>query len=115
MADQELPLTGRFSKTATARWPRGRRGGQRACTVDHADTDAACRALVKPGWGPPGWLQPTRPSEAGALDVRTLCLCRETLARHDGLADFAFAMQGLGTGAISLFGTRRRKRRSGCP
>ena len=39
------------------------------------------------------------------LDVRSLCLIRETLARHDGLADFAFAMQGLGTGAISLFGT----------
>jgi acyl-CoA dehydrogenase len=35
----------------------------------------------------------------GPLDVRTLCLTRETLARHDGLADFAFAMQGLGTGA----------------
>ena len=40
------------------------------------------------------------------LDVRTLCLIRETLARHDGLADFAFAMQGLGTGAVTLFGTR---------
>ena len=37
--------------------------------------------------------------------MRTLCITRETLARHDGLADFAFAMQGLGTGAISLFGT----------
>ena len=42
---------------------------------------------------------------ASKLDVRSLCLIRETLARHDGLADFAFAMQGLGTGAISLFGT----------
>ena len=39
------------------------------------------------------------------LDVRSLCLIRETLARHDGLADFAFAMQGLGMGAVSLFGT----------
>ncbi len=37
--------------------------------------------------------------------MRTLCLIRETLARHDGLADFAFAMQGLGMGAVSLFGT----------
>ena len=43
------------------------------------------------------------------LDVRSLCLTRETLARHDGLADFAFAMQGLGTGAISLFGTPEQK------
>jgi acyl-CoA dehydrogenase len=39
------------------------------------------------------------------LDVRVLCIARETLARHDGLADFAFAMQGLGTGALSLFGS----------
>ena len=45
----------------------------------------------------------------GQLDVRTLCLIRETLARHDGLADFAFAMQGLGTGAITLFGTDAQK------
>jgi acyl-CoA dehydrogenase len=44
------------------------------------------------------------------LDVRALCLIRETLARHDGLADFAFAMQGLGTGAISLFGNDAQKR-----
>jgi acyl-CoA dehydrogenase len=43
------------------------------------------------------------------LDVRTLCLIRETLARHDGLADFAFAMQGLGTGAISLFGSAEQQ------
>ncbi|PIE10361.1 MAG: acyl-CoA dehydrogenase [Rhodobacterales bacterium] len=69
--------------------------------VDHSDTDAACRALVRQ-MGEAGWLQPTAGAE---LDVRTLCLSREILARHDGLADFAFAMQGLGTGAISLFGT----------
>jgi acyl-CoA dehydrogenase len=43
------------------------------------------------------------------LDVRTLCLARETLARHDALADFAFAMQGLGTGAISLFGSPEQR------
>jgi alkylation response protein AidB-like acyl-CoA dehydrogenase len=45
------------------------------------------------------------------LDVRALCLMRETLARFVGLADFAFAMQGLGTGAISLFGTPEQKAR----
>lgn len=72
--------------------------------VDHADTDAACRALVA-GLGQAGWLQPT----AGELDVRTLCLARETLARHDGLADFAFAMQGLGMGAVSLFGSPQQR------
>ncbi|HSG57285.1 acyl-CoA dehydrogenase family protein [Seohaeicola saemankumensis] len=75
--------------------------------VDHADTDAACRSLVSM-LGQGGWLKHSGAVE-GALDVRTLCLIRETLARHDGLADFAFAMQGLGTGALSLFGTAHQK------
>ena len=68
--------------------------------VDHADVDEACRGLVR-ALGRDGWLKHTAPD----LDVRTLALIRETLARHDGLADFAFAMQGLGAGAITLFGT----------
>ncbi|MFY9211569.1 MAG: acyl-CoA dehydrogenase family protein [Aestuariivita sp.] len=76
-----------------------------ALPVDHSDVDAACRGLVT-ALGAGGWLQ----HSGGALDVRTLCLIRETLARHDGLADFAFAMQGLGTGAISLFGDEDQKR-----
>ncbi|WP_322867180.1 acyl-CoA dehydrogenase family protein [Aquicoccus sp. G2-2] len=81
-------------------------------SIDHSDTDAACRALVG-ALGDGGWLKLTGvdPEDAGSsLDVRSLCLMRETLARHDGLADFAFAMQGLGTGAISLFGTDAQKR-----
>ena len=77
--------------------------------VDHADTDGACRALVA-ALGSAGLLEPTA-SDRGALDVRTLCLAREILARHDGLADFAFAMQGLGTGAITLFGTEAQRAR----
>ncbi|TPN89633.1 acyl-CoA dehydrogenase [Mesorhizobium sp. CU2] len=74
--------------------------------VDHHDVDAACRDLVAK-LGRDGWLKPTAldPDSPAPLDVRTLCITRETLARHDGLADFAFAMQGLGTGALSLFGT----------
>ncbi|NOR62231.1 MAG: acyl-CoA dehydrogenase [Rhodobacteraceae bacterium] len=72
--------------------------------IDHSDTDAACRALVN-ALGKGGWLQHTAAEAGEKLDVRSLCIARETLARHDGLADFAFAMQGLGTGAISLFGT----------
>jgi len=74
--------------------------------VDHCDVDAACKALVVK-LGRDGWLEHSAidPDQPGVLDVRSLCLIRETLARHDGLADFAFAMQGLGTGAISLFGT----------
>ncbi len=73
--------------------------------VDHHDVDAACRELVAM-LGRDGWLKPTAvdTGNPGPLDVRTLCITRETLARHDGLADFAFAMQGLGTGALSLFG-----------
>lgn len=73
--------------------------------ADHADTDAACRRLVR-DLGAAGFL---RHSGGEALDVRALCLIRETLARHDGLADFAFAMQGLGMGAVSLFGTDEQR------
>ncbi len=71
--------------------------------IDHRDTDAACRGLVAQ-LGETGILAPTS-ADDGSFDVRRLCLAREILARHDGLADFAFAMQGLGTGAITLFGT----------
>jgi acyl-CoA dehydrogenase len=79
--------------------------------VNHDDVDAACRELVQK-LGRDGWLAHTAndPSVPGPLDVRTLCLVRETLARHDGLADFAFAMQGLGTGAISLLGSDEQRR-----
>ncbi|KUJ77953.1 acyl-CoA dehydrogenase [Ruegeria marisrubri] len=77
--------------------------------IDHSDTDQACWDLVS-ALGRDGWLTHSAvPPEGGELDVRTLCLIRETLARHDGLADFAFAMQGLGTGAISLFGSDAQK------
>ncbi|MEM8689979.1 MAG: acyl-CoA dehydrogenase family protein [Pseudomonadota bacterium] len=78
--------------------------------ADHADVDQACIDLVAK-LGADGWLTHSAvdPEGEAPLDVRTLCLIRETLARHDGLADFAFAMQGLGTGAISLFGTAEQK------
>ena len=72
--------------------------------VDHNDVDASCRKLVA-DLGAAGWTQYSGAEAGELLDVRALCLIREILARHDGLADFAFAMQGLGTGAISLFGT----------
>lgn len=73
--------------------------------VDHSDVDKACRSLVAM-LGDAGWLRHTG---GESLDVRTLCLIRETLARHDGLADFAFAMQGLGMGPVSLFGTQQQR------
>ncbi len=78
--------------------------------VGHDDVDLACRELVA-ALGDGGWLRATAvdPDKPGAIDVRTLCITRETLARHDGLADFAFAMQGLGTGSISFFGSHQQR------
>ncbi len=80
-----------------------------------ADVDDACRALVRK-LGRDGWLRHAVAGgayggAADAIDTRAVCLVRETLARHAGLADFAFAMQGLGSGAISLFGDDALKRR----
>lgn len=79
------------------------------------DVDAECRQLVK-ALGEAGWLRHAVAGEAhgGAgeqIDTRAICLIRETLARHSGLADFAFAMQGLGSGAISLAGSEEQKKR----
>ncbi len=75
--------------------------------IDHADVDAACRTLAR-RLGEAGLLDACVASEAPdapPIDSRRICLARETLAWHDGLADFAFAMQGLGTGAIALAGS----------
>jgi len=81
---------------------------------DHADVDGSCRRIVK-ALGDGGWLAHAMPKSHGGpaerLEVRSLALIRETLARHDGLADFAFAMQGLGTGSITLAGTDEQKDR----
>jgi len=80
--------------------------------VDHDNIDGACRRLVQ-ALGEAGWLRAVVPAAYGgmteALDTRTLCLAREVLAWQDSLIDFAFAMQGLGTGSISLFGTEAQK------
>jgi acyl-CoA dehydrogenase len=83
-------------------------------SLPHDDVDAACRARVK-ALGEAGFLKAVVPAEHGGLhrrlDVRTLCLAREILAFRDGLSDFAFAMQGLGTASISLFGAQELKAR----
>ncbi len=71
--------------------------------TDHHDADGSTRALAR-ALGESGLLRMAVP-QSGVLDVRSLCLAREILARHSGLADFAFAMQGLGTGPITLFGS----------
>lgn len=82
---------------------------------DHTDdVDDACRKLVR-DLGEAGWLRHAVPAAYGGVNetiqARDLCLIRDTLARKDGLADFAFAMQGLGTGPISLFGSEDLKRK----
>jgi len=83
--------------------------------VPHEDIDATCRALVRQ-LGQAGWLRygvggSAHGGHGDAIDTRAVCLLRETLARHSGLADFALAMQGLGSGAISLAGTEAQKSR----
>ena len=74
---------------------------------EHHDLDGTCKAIVK-ALGDAGFTSYAVPASAGGqhkkLDVRSLCIIRETLARHNALADFSFAMQGLGSGPISLFG-----------
>lgn len=78
---------------------------------DHRpDVDGECRSLV---WalGQAGWLEHAVARTGAAIDTRAICLIRETLARHSALADFAFAMQGLGSGAISLQGSPQQRER----
>jgi len=81
-------------------------------SIDHTDADAACRSWVK-SLGAAGFLRYCVPAAQGGalteLDSRALCLLREHLAEHDALADFAFAMQGLGSGAITLAGSEAMK------
>ena len=79
------------------------------------DVDAECQALVR-SLGHAGWLKYAIGGLASGaasevMDTRSICIIRETLARHSGLADFAFAMQGLGSGAISLAGSPEQQQR----
>ena len=80
---------------------------------DHGDVDATCGVLVR-RLGEGGWLRYCVPAAYGGifdeLDSRSLCLMRQTLGYYDGLADFAFVMQGLGSGAISLEGSEAQRR-----
>jgi acyl-CoA dehydrogenase len=75
--------------------------------IDHNDVDGACRKLVR-AMGEAGLLEcavAAPDGDATTIDSRSICLSRESLAYADGLADFAFAMQGLGSGAIALGGS----------
>src|ERR1044072_2426930 len=86
--------------------------------LPHDDVDAACRARVA-ALGKAGFLKAAVPAEFGGLhdklDVRTLCIARETLAFHDGLGDFAFAMQGLGTRSLPPLRTPAPEQRQLAP
>jgi acyl-CoA dehydrogenase len=79
---------------------------------DHDDADAACRRLVA-ALGDAGWLRYAAPDVDGGerFDLRSICIAREVLAKYSGLADFAFAMQGLGSATATLFGTPEQRRR----
>ena len=77
--------------------------------AEASDPDEACRSTVAE-LGKAGFLKLCVGDANQRPDVRSLAICRETFARYHGLVDFAFAMQGLGSGAISLFGTVEQKR-----
>ena len=98
-SDRHRQLAADLDAWAAARF------AQRDTAEDRESVDAACRRLVRE-LGKAGWTRYCVPAAAEGFDVRALALIRETLARHDALADFAFAMQGLGSGAISLAGSR---------
>ena len=100
---------------ALEQWAKSHLNPGHAKPPSQAEVDEECRMLVR-RLGEGGWLRYAIAGTAyggsgDAIDTRAVCLLRETLARHSGLADFAFAMQGLGSGAISLFGTDDQKRR----
>ncbi|MDO9025446.1 acyl-CoA dehydrogenase family protein [Zwartia sp.] len=82
--------------------------------VHQGDVDAHCVHLIHQ-LGDAGWLRYCVPAEYGGalqeLDSRSLCLLRQTLGYYDGLADFSFVMQGLGSGPISLFGSEALKQK----
>lgn len=97
LAEELTAWAGRALPAIEAAYESGARG-----------LDDTCRELVA-RLGEGGWLRYAVPAAYGGvhatLDVRSLCLVREILGWHFGLADFAFAMQGLGSGVISLFGS----------
>jgi len=99
----------RVFKTQLQEWTSKQFADQHGHDESRDAIDRECVSLVK-ALGQGGWLKPAIAGKAhgGAsevMDTRTICLLREELAWHHGLADFAFAMQGLGSGAISLKGT----------
>ena len=96
------------------RWAAGHLHDSEGDAKSVQEVDDACCQLVH-RLGQAGWFRYAVAGKAyggsgESIDTRAVCLIRETLARHSGLADFVFAMQGLGSGAISLFGTDEQQR-----
>lgn len=99
--------------TELRQWARRCLGQGHPADESMQGIDEACRKLVRQ-LGEGGWLKyaiggAPYGASADTIDTRAVCLIRETLAQYSGLADFAFAMQGLGSGAISLFGSHAQK------
>src|SRR6204780_2319492 len=87
-------------------------GGGAIAAIDHEDVDESCRDLVR-ALGEAGLLNVAvapLDGDGSAIDSRSVCLARETLAYRDGLSDFAFAMQGLGSGAVAIAGSDEQRR-----
>jgi acyl-CoA dehydrogenase len=100
-------------KTQLQSWTQAQFGQGHLHDESRDAIDRECVALVR-SLGQGGWLKPAvagvlHGGSSDVIDTRTLCLVREELAWHHGLADFAFAMQGLGSGAISLKGTPQQQ------
>jgi acyl-CoA dehydrogenase len=113
-APAQRELANRLEVWAEQRFTTRVGSGATAHAEDRASVDSACRQLVR-DLGRGGWTRYSVPFDAESpiaeFDVRSLALIRETLSYHDGLADFAFAMQGLGSGAISLAASQEIKHR----
>jgi acyl-CoA dehydrogenase len=95
----------RALRTKLRSWIRDHLAG-----IDDSDDRKACKVLVE-RLAAGGFLDYAVPKPADSLDVRSLCVIRETLAHHHGLADFAFALQGLGSAPITLAGSEELKER----
>ena len=116
MPARKLISIGRFWSRATRSWPSKLENWAHAQRLREASRQRRRRSVPgtgsKTGRGRMAEVRDRRHSYGAAseaIDTRALCIFRETLARHSGLADFAFALQGLGSGAITLFGTPEQK------
>jgi acyl-CoA dehydrogenase len=99
-----------FDERHRALRPKVRTWIQKLPAIDDSDHRQACRGLVK-RLAEGGFLDYAVPGPGDSIDVRSLCVIRETLSHHHGLADFAFALQGLGSAPITLSGSDELKKR----